>query len=323
MTKLPLFDEPSELAPQAARLAPRLAALAARGVLFGTSSWKYEGWLGSIYSPERYQTRGKLSRKKFESECLEEYATIFPTVCGDFAFYQFPSEEFWRELFDRVPAGFSFSFKVPEEITSAKWPSHARYGSRAGTLNEHFLSNELLDRLFHERLAPHADRIGCLILEFGTFPKSVLAKVEDFLAVLCPFLERLPREFQHAVEIRNPEFFAPPYLDLLARTRTAHVHNAWTRMPELSEQASLPEADTADFLVARALLKRGRSYEAAVKTFEPYERVQEPLVSAREGLRDLAMRAIRREKPAYLFVNNRLEGNAPTTIEALVEMLEE
>jgi hypothetical protein len=34
-------------------------------VYFGTSSWKYEGWLGSIYTPERYLTRGKFSKKKW------------------------------------------------------------------------------------------------------------------------------------------------------------------------------------------------------------------------------------------------------------------
>jgi hypothetical protein len=49
--------------PQAARLAPKLRALADEGIYFGGSSWKYEGWLGTIYSPERYTTRGKFSQK--------------------------------------------------------------------------------------------------------------------------------------------------------------------------------------------------------------------------------------------------------------------
>lgn len=81
--------------PQAARLSPKLKALAERGIYFGTSSWKYEGWVGSIYSPEKYVTRGKFSKAKFEEACLAEYSRTFPTVCGDFAFYQFPSEEYW------------------------------------------------------------------------------------------------------------------------------------------------------------------------------------------------------------------------------------
>ena len=43
-----LFDS-DEPPPLAARLRPILRAWADRGVYFGTSSWKYEGWLGSIY----------------------------------------------------------------------------------------------------------------------------------------------------------------------------------------------------------------------------------------------------------------------------------
>src|ERR1700734_2479599 len=111
-----LFSEPDDIPPQAARLAPKLHALAAAGIYFGTSSWKYEGWLGSIYSEERYLTRGKFSKKRFEDTCLSEYAATFPTVCGDFAFYQFPTEQYWAKLFDATPDSFLFGFKVPEDI---------------------------------------------------------------------------------------------------------------------------------------------------------------------------------------------------------------
>ena len=79
----------------------------------------------------RYQTRGKLSKAKFEAECLAEYAATFPTVCGDFAFYAFPSADYWAKLFGAAPDGFLFGFKVPEDITVASWPTHARYGARS------------------------------------------------------------------------------------------------------------------------------------------------------------------------------------------------
>ncbi len=92
-----------DLPPQASRLAPKLRTLADRGVYFGTSSWKYEGWLGSIYTESRYLTRSKFSKAKFEQACLEEYSQTFPTVCGDLTFYQFPSEEYWARLFDATP----------------------------------------------------------------------------------------------------------------------------------------------------------------------------------------------------------------------------
>jgi hypothetical protein len=38
-------------------------------------------------------------------------------------------------------------------------------------------------------------------------------------------------------------------------------------------------------------------------------------------MQEIARRSLQRKKPAFLFVNNRLEGNAPTTIEAVVDGL--
>src|SRR5260221_3041498 len=108
-------------------LAATLRSLADQGVFIGTSSWKYPGWLGDIYTPSRYETRGRFSKTKFEASCVEEYAETFPVVGGDFSFYQFPSDVFWAKLFASAPASLKFGFKVPEEVTCAKWPAHARY----------------------------------------------------------------------------------------------------------------------------------------------------------------------------------------------------
>jgi uncharacterized protein YecE (DUF72 family) len=319
MSLLPGFAD--DLPPQAARLAPKLRALADKGILFGTSSWKYEGWLGSIYSEARYQTRSKLSKKKFEETCLAEYTATFPTVCGDFAFYQFPSVEYWAKLFGSTPPAFTFGLKVPEDITVSTWPTHARYGKLAGEKNEHFLNAKTFDQFFAERLRPHLSQVGPLIFEFGTFNKSTFPRPDSFFAALDPFLAALPEGFRYAIEIRNPEYLIPDYLDLLKTRNVAHVFNAWTRMPVLEDQAQLPTAFTADFTVVRALLKKGRSYEQAVKSFEPYRETQEPNEGARQGMRQIAQQALKKKAPAFLFVNNRLEGNAPSTIEAVVEGL--
>lgn len=314
-----LFSD--EMPPQAARLQPSLKRLADHGVYFGTSSWKYDGWLGSIYSDDRYLTRGKFSKAKFEESCLGEYARIFPAVCGDLTFYQFPTEQYWAKLFDATPDRFIFSFKVPEDITVAVWPTHARYGKRGGLPNEHFLNASALKQFFTNRLIPYGKQVGPLIFEFGTFNKKTFPTPADFLHALEPFLKALPEGFRYAVEIRNENYFTPDYLSLLAAHNVAHVFNAWTRMPSLDEQAAIPAAFTADFTVVRALMRRGRTYEQAVKTFEPYDRIQEPDERSREGLRRIAQQRMQERKDAFLFINNRLEGNAPSTIEAVVAAL--
>jgi hypothetical protein len=99
----------------------------------------------------------------------------------------------------------------------------------------------------------------------------------------------------------------------------AHVYNAWSRMPELRAQMAIPDSITAGFVVSRALLRRGRSYEEAVGLFEPYSEVQDPYPGARDAMRALVQQTRERKQMLFLFVNNRLEGNAPGTIISIVE----
>jgi len=321
MNQLSLFGSQDESPPQAASLAPKLRALAEKGLFFGTSSWKYEGWLGSIYDPKKYQTRGKLSVKKFETECLREYERVFPIVGGDFSFYQFPSAEYWKSLFESTDAGLRFGLKVPEEVTVPRWPQHARYGTRAGKPNEGFLDPKLFKELFARPLWRHRGRVAVLMFEFGTMAKTAMSGVDEFRERLGAFLDELPPGFRYGVEIRNPEYLGEPYFDVLRARNVAHVFNSWTRMPELIEQVDLPGIHTADFTVVRALLRRGQPYEDAVERFSPYRSVQAPAPAVREALRMLCERARNNAQPAFTFVNNRLEGNAPGTIEAVADML--
>jgi uncharacterized protein YecE (DUF72 family) len=314
----PLFDVDRQCKPLASRLAPVLRSLAEQGVYFGTSSWKYEGWLGSIYTPERYVIEGKFSRHNFETECLKEYAATFPIVCGEFAFYWFPTPDYWKRLFESTPSSFLFGLKVPEKITVAKVSAHARYGARAGKRNEGFLSTDLFKRLFAERLEPYAKQVANLIFEFGTFSKSTFPTAADFFNKLDGFLAALPTGFRYAVETRNPECLSPDYFAILGTRNVAHVFNAVTHMPPLSDQIALPGAFTTNFTVVRALLSCGRTYARSVKAFEPYRSVQEPDLESRDAMRRIVDRALTVREPAFVYVNNRLEGNAPETIEAVI-----
>jgi uncharacterized protein YecE (DUF72 family) len=239
-------------------------------------------------------------------------------VCGDFSFYQFPSAEFWRRLFASAPSTLRFALKIPEEVTLQAFPRHPRYGPRSGVVNPNFLDISLLKTEFLDLLLPYGDRIAMLIFEFGTFPKTAFASVDEFLNALAPAVARLPREFRYAVEIRNPEFLGADYFAFLHDANIAHVLNSWTRMPPIDGQMLMPGAFTADFTVARALLRPGRKYEDAVNLFSPYREVQEPNQEVRNALRNLLIRSKRRAEETYIFVNNRLEGNAPGTIEAVI-----
>jgi len=187
-------------------------------------------------------------------------------------------------------------------------------------LNKNFLSAEAFIRLFHEPLSLF-DRTACYIFEFGTLPKSIFVNVGAFANRLSTFLGSLPVGPHYSVEIRKAEYLHPEYFAMLRARNAAHVFNAWTRMPELCRQVAMEEAYTADFTVSRALLRHGITYEAAVTAFEPYSRIQDPNPAAHDALRALIQKSLGERRPAYIFVNNRLEGNAPGTIRAVLDGL--
>ncbi len=82
----------------------------------------------------------------------------------------------------------------------------------------------------------------------------------------------------------------------------------------------VPGIETSDsMLAARFLLKPGRKYEEAVEQFSPYKAVKEVNEEAREAGRKLIAGAKQRGKKAFIYVNNRLEGNALETIGAMVD----
>lgn len=91
-------------------------------------------------------------------------------------------------------------------------------------------------------------------------------------------------------------------------------------MPPVSEQMSLQGSRTNPKLIAaRFLLKPGRKYEQAVKAFQPYDKIKEVNEEARKAGRALiGQRKTMNAGQIFIYVNNRLEGNALETINAML-----
>ena len=181
------------------------------------------------------------------------------------------------------------------------------------------MNADLFANAFLKPCEAFREKIGVLMFEFSKFYPSDYQHGRDFVADLDRFLGDLPAGWPYAIEMRNKHFLHPEYFEALKRHRVAHVYNAWAKMPELRHQIAIPESATADFQVCRALLRRGRVYEEAVDAFQPYTHVQDPNPEARESMKVLIGRARENKELLFLFVNNRLEGNAPATILSLVE----
>ncbi len=80
-------------------------------------------------------------------------------------------------------------------------------------------------------------------------------------------------------------------------------------------------AFTEEFTVLRLLTPLKMTYEAAKKRAARYDKIVGELPEMRAQTVDLVRQAFVQKIQAYVLVNNRAEGNAPLTIQALVDRL--
>ena len=302
--------EPAEIAALAHRIPPL--------VHFGASSWNYPGWTGLVYH-RLYEGRGAPARM------LEEYSRfpLFRTVGIDSSFYAPPTDEVLRAYADHLAPGFPCVSKVWDQITVHTF-SKARDPARAGKVNADFLNPEVFLEAVLEPYRRHfADHMGPFVFEFQAIGRGSGIGPAEFADRLDGFFSALPRDVRYAVEIRNEEFLTPMYFAVLREHEVAHVFNSWTRMPAIGDQLDLPGSVSAPFIVARALLRPGRTYDEAVDAFAPYDRIREPNPELRRDLVRLIETAVSARIPAYLLVNNRAEGSSPLTVVEVARMLPE
>ncbi|MBI1765453.1 MAG: DUF72 domain-containing protein [Acidobacteria bacterium] len=139
-------------------------------VHIGAQGWNYDDWLGPFYPTG--------SRP---AEYLDLYAKVFDTVEIDSTWYAIPAAavvEGWRK---RAPNGFTYSLKLPQEITH-------RHRLRD--------SAEIL-----ERFCTRARELGAtLALILIQMPPDFSPLAFDALA---QFLPLLPRDLRFAIEFRD------------------------------------------------------------------------------------------------------------------------
>lgn len=294
-----------------------ISELRGRDIFLGTSSWKYEGWKGSVYR-RPYRTS-----KQFNEACLSEFAEQYSAVGVDHTYYDWPKTTMFEKYFAQTPDDFRFGLKVTEKVTVFQYPKLKRYGKEAGLKNETFLNAPVFIEKFLVPLLPHRKRLGPIMFEFSQFYPGMVGSGSEFTGLLDRFFSEL-KEFSDlyfAVELRNANWLKPPYFQMLEKHGVSHVYNSWTRMPTIQEQLQLTEANRFRCLPARLLLRPGVKYETAVEAYSPYDRIQDEQPESRQAAADLVRRAIQMGIPAFVFVNNRFEGSAPLTIQGILEIL--
>ena len=291
----------------------QLFRLAAEGIFLGTSSWKYRGWEGVIY-------KGHYANEAhFQRVALREYTSYFPSVGVDFTYFLWPQKDMMSFLVESTPDNFRLCPKVTKRITMDRFPNLPIHGKWAGQKNPDYLRVDLFLEQFYPAIKILAPRMGVLLFEFSGPEK------EDFPAIEA-FFSKIPRDFPMAIEVRNPEIVTEDFYRLLRDLKLVPAFSSWTRMPSIREQWAIyrksgGENDSGP-IVGLGFLKPGRHYDEAVRLFQPYDGIKDPVPAVRNDLVNLAAFGRQSNRKTFILINNRLEGSAPFTIGSLAELLQ-
>jgi len=260
-------------------------------ILIGTSAFTAEGWVGSFY-PAGMQPR----------DFLSYYATQFKTVELDNTFYRSPALSVVEGWNRKTPPGFLFAAKVPQVITHEK------------------MLVDCEDDLTHflDIMSVLGDKLGPLLFQFGYFNHSVFKSGSEFLARLKPFLEKLPKDFKFALEIRNKTWLDARFTDLLRQYNVALalIDQSWMPRPwEIKEEIDLA---TADWTYVRWLGDR-TAIEAETKTWD------KTIIDRKSDLGnwvEVLKQMMNTKKIVKLlaFANNHYAGHSPATVKLFSEL---
>jgi uncharacterized protein YecE (DUF72 family) len=259
------------------------------GILLGTSAFTANGWQGSFYPPD-------MKSRDF----LSYYATQFATVEVDSTFYGCPSANTVNNWAARTPKDFIFSVKVPRVI------SHEKALVDCDSEIEEFVKTM-------DILGP---KLGPMVFQFPSFDRWKFPKQESFLAVLIPFLKKLPADRKFVVEIRNENWLDARFADVLREHKVALALTDTSFVPRPWEMKEKFDLITADFAFVRWLGDR--------KGIEKQTTIWDKTVVDRRG--DLAnwvelfRKFVARNLKVFAYSNNHYAGHGPATVKTFLEL---
>jgi uncharacterized protein YecE (DUF72 family) len=257
-------------------------------VRVGCQGWNYEDWVSGaagsfpVFYPGGTRAAGM----------LEIYARAFETVEGDSTFYAIPSAQTIEGWVKRTPEGFTFSLKLPQEIT------HGR-ALRSGS--------DILLEEFCVRVRALGTRLGVVLIQLP--PQFELAT--ESVHALQGFLSHLPRDIRFSVEFRHASWMRRRVADLLAKHNVALalIEGQWI---ERAEMLAFIQNPTADFAYIRWMGERD------LLSFDRVQRMRDKNLGAwHEKIMELRTRT----SEVFAYFSNFYEGHAPASANKLKRLL--
>lgn len=251
----------------------------------GCQGWNYADWTTKLGGRTVFYPRGTKS-----GEMLEIYSKIYETIEVDSTFYAVPGLSTVESWYKKTPAGFTFSLKMPQEITH----EHALRKTAFPVLEE-----------FCERVLALKEKLASVLIQLA--PQFDASK--ENAQALRQFLERLPKEIRFAVEFRDRAWLIDWTFDELEKNQAALalVEGSWLPREQIFEAI---EKSTAEFAYVRFMGERD------LPRFDIVQRPQDAnLMMWKKEIERI------RAKNVYVYFSNFYEGFAPASVNKLRAML--
>jgi len=251
-------------------------------IQIGTQGWNYDDWVGPFYP-----------RGARPSEYLDLYTRVFETVEVDSTFYAIPSVNSIRSWRERAPLGFTYSLKLPQQMTHQQ-----RLHDCADLLKQ-----------FCECAVVLGDKLGPVLIQLPPdFSPRSWQTFEGFVSLLTS-------EMRFAVEFRDRAWFENGAIDRLMELLTRHgvalalIDGQWVSRESM---LSLVERPTAPFSYVRWMGPRELTEFSRVQINRDRE-----LAAWAEGVTKLS----RRVDQIYGYFNNYYQGHSPASANQFKKMI--
>jgi uncharacterized protein YecE (DUF72 family) len=234
------------------------------------------------------------------ADYLAFYAEHFQTVEIDSTFYGCPSARTVTNWGARTPQDFIFCVKVPQVIT------HDKALVNCDAEFEEFV--QTMDIL--------GPKLGPMLFQFPAFDKWKFPKQDSFLAVLAPFLKKLPTDHKFVVEIRNKKWLDAKFADVLREHNVALALTDTSFVPRPWEMEHKFELITAAFVYVRWLGDR----KGIEKLTETWDKTIIDRTSDLQNWVELLRKVHERRIQILAFANNHYAGHGPSTLKLFSDL---
>lgn len=308
-------------------------------VLIGTASDRYPGWIGQIYSEERYRGRWaarstRVGKTSFKVETLPidsvgEYFSHFNVLEIDYTFYA-PLHEsngnethalkLLRQHCSHMGEGDGLILKVPQLVFAQKLKRGSGFIE-----NESFLNPEIFLRQFYfPAVQTLGQRLTAFVFEQEYQRKAERQHPDKLAGMLDDFFGALPAENRYHVELRTEDYLCEPVFGVLRKHGVGQVFSHWTWLPPLKHQfrrAGGRFFNSGKHGFIRLMTPRQVRYEDAYAMAFPFNRLIDDMLQP-DMIRDtvdLLHEGIGQGMRMVVIINNRSGGNAPLIAQRIAQ----